>query len=102
MQDKTLYQTKFPLPSVPINSSWFKPMRYWQGPTWININWLLIDGLERYGYKQLASELSEQTINLVKNSGFNEYFNPIDGSAAGVHDFSWTAALIIDLLAKTK
>ncbi len=98
MQDKTLYQTKFPLPSVPINSSWFKPMRYWQGPTWININWLLIDGLERYGYKQLASELSEQTINLVKNSGFNEYFNPIDGSAAGVHDFSWTAALTIDLL----
>ena len=98
MQDKTLYQTKFPLPSVPINSSWFKPMRYWQGPTWININWLLIDGLERYGYKQLASELSEQTIRLVKNSGFNEYFNPIDGSAAGVHDFSWTAALTIDLL----
>ena len=102
MQDQSLYQTKFPLPSVPINSSWFKPMRYWQGPTWININWLLIDGLERYGYKQLASELSEQTIKLVKNSGFNEYFNPIDGCAAGVHDFSWTAALIIDLLSKTK
>ena len=98
MLDKATYQTNFPLPSVPINSSWFKPMRYWQGPTWININWLLIDGLKRYGFFKEADDLAQKTLNLVSSSGFSEYFNPIDGSPAGVGNFSWTAALTIDLI----
>ena len=92
---------KYPVPSVPRNLRYFEPNRYWQGPTWINTNWLLIDGLTRMGYDSEANELREKTIELVDNSGMWEYFNPLNGQGLGAANFSWTAALIIDLI-KTK
>ena len=44
MEDEYLSASRYPLPSVPPKSNWFEPKRYWQGPTWLNINWLVIDG----------------------------------------------------------
>jgi glycogen debranching enzyme len=92
------FGAKWPLPSVPVSDPNFDPTKYWQGPTWVNINWMIIDGLRRYGYQKEALQLKKQTLDLVKKSGFYEYFNPKDGSPAGAPNFSWTAALIIDLL----
>lgn len=92
------FATNWPVPSVPINSSYFDPIKYWQGPTWININWLIIEGLKRYEYIEEAEELRAKSLELVARSGMSEYFNPISGRAAGVPNFSWTAALTIDLL----
>jgi hypothetical protein len=92
------FGAKWPLPSVPVSDPNFDPTKYWQGPTWVNINWMIIDGLRRYGYQKEALHLKKQTLDLVKKSGFYEYFNPKDGSPAGAPNFSWTAALIIDLL----
>lgn len=90
----------FPVPSAPVDSPWFNSRRYWQGPTWINTNWLIIDGLKRYGMNDYADALSESTIELVDKTGFYEYFDPISGEGFGVNKFSWTAALTIDLLNK--
>lgn len=88
----------YPIPSVPTNSFWFQPKGYWQGPTWANINWLVIDGLKRYGFKDHALALHESTLEMIGKSGFSEYFDPLTGEAAGASNFSWTAALTIDLL----
>jgi len=88
----------YPIPSVPKSSNWFDPKRYWQGPTWLNMNWLIIDGLERYGFHDHAALLRELSLELVQKSGFSEYFNPLTGEAEGVDNFSWTAALAIDFL----
>lgn len=88
----------FPLPSVPRSSAFFDPQRYWQGPTWININWMVIDGLKRYGFVEHAEVLKEVTLELVGQHGCYEYFDPLDGSPHGSPQFSWTAALAIDLL----
>ena len=35
----------------------FFPTRYWRGPVWININWFLALGLDRYGYEDHARRL---------------------------------------------
>lgn len=88
----------YPLPSVPRSSAYFDPKRYWQGPTWVNINWLVIDGLKRYGFNEHAEVLREVTLELVAQHGAYEYFDPLDGSPHGSPAFSWTAALAIDLL----
>ncbi len=98
LEDEHQFGTNYPVPSVPLSSEWFQAHRYWQGPTWVNTNWLIIDGLQRYGFNDHAEALRETTLELVEKSGCYEYFSPIDGSPAGIANFSWTAALTIDLL----
>jgi hypothetical protein len=92
------FSTSWPVPSVPANSPDFNPYKYWQGPTWVNTNWLIIEGLKNYGFLLEAKTLEERTLKMVAKSGFYEYFNPKNADPAGAADFSWTAALTIDLL----
>jgi len=89
---------RWPVPSVPKDAPYFSDLKYWQGPTWININWLIVDGLERYGFVTEAQMLREKTLQLLSQSGMSEYFSPLSGQPAGASNFSWTAALAIDLL----
>jgi mannosylglycerate hydrolase MGH1-like protein len=102
MHDPKTFGTAFPLPSTPIDSPYFEPKRYWQGPTWINTNWLLVDGLRRNGQPAAAEQLRQATLAVVRQAapthGFYEYYSPLDGAVAGAPAFSWTAALTIDLL----
>jgi glycogen debranching enzyme len=98
LENDQAFGPAYPVPSVPLNSFWFHSKLYWQGPTWVNTNWLIIDGLKRYGFKDHAAALRESTLEMVDKSGFNEYFDPLTGEAAGAANFSWTAALVIDLL----
>jgi glycogen debranching enzyme len=64
------------------------------------MNWLIIDGLKRYGFNDHAEALRESTLEMIEQHGFFEYFSPIDGTPAGTNNFSWTAALAIDLLSQ--
>lgn len=98
LKDKKQFATNWPIPSTPLDSRFFNPDKYWQGPTWINMNWLIIDGLERYGYKDEAEELRQKTVKLVSENGVHEYYNPLTGDGEGAKDFGWTAALTVDLL----
>ena len=98
MKKRGEFRTNWPVPSVPLSSAFFDPIKYWQGPSWVNTNWLIIDGLKLYGFEKEAAELKENTLRMVAKSGCYEYFSPIDASPAGAANFSWTAALTIDLL----
>ncbi len=75
----------------------FSRDRYWRGPVWINVDWLLMRGLERYGFDEQASYLRQTIIGLIENEGFHEYFDPISGKGHGSGFFSWTAALFLDV-----
>ena len=98
LENEHAFGPAYPLPTVPINSFWFHPRLYWQGPAWVNINWLVIDGLKRYGFHDFADALKESTLEMVEKSGSCEYFDPLTGQGAGAPNFSWTAALALDLL----
>jgi glycogen debranching enzyme len=76
----------------------FEPRRYWRGPVWINVNWLLVRGLERLGLTDEAEELRGLTLRLLEASGFSEYYHPSTGDPLGSPEFSWSAALTLDLL----
>ena len=90
---------RFPVPSVPRNSRYFEPndKRYlWRGPTWINTNWFIASGLRRHGYDDPADVIAQSSRDLVRQSGFCEYYNPITGEGGGQKDFGWsTLAAII-------
>jgi glycogen debranching enzyme len=91
-----------PVPSYDIHGLGFSPVTYWRGPVWLNINWLLMHGLEDYGYREHANRLRRSIIELCRGEGFHEYFNPITGQGHGSDLFSWSAALLIDVLADNK
>lgn len=93
------------LPSTALDEPGFDPHRYWRGPVWVNMNWLLFHALNRYGYGSLAERLKNDSFELVRKYGFWEYFNPWKNLPEGVADggygsnqFSWTAALVLDWL----
>ena len=64
----------------------------------MNVNWFLVRGLEQAGLIAEAKQLAELTVELVSRSGFVEYYEPMTGEPLGARDFSWSAALTIDLL----
>ena len=94
------FAAPWPVPTVPLTDPAFDGRRYWRGPTWVNVNWMLIDGLRRTGQSSAADRLTGQTLELVERAGFREYFDPRTGEGCGAEDFAWTAALAIDLLAE--
>jgi neutral trehalase len=98
LESEQMFGPAYAVPSVPVNSFWFHPKLYWQGPSWVNMNWLIIEGLKRYGFDEHAEALRESTLEMVGKSGCYEYFDPLTGEGAGAANFSWTAALAIDLL----
>lgn len=86
------------LPSVPPDEAAFEPARYWRGPVWVNINWLVTRGLEDLGLTREAEIVAQATINLVRAAGCFEYYHARTGEGLGGPDFSWSAALVLDLL----
>ncbi len=90
---------RYPVPSVPIDAPEFQDARYWTGPAWMNMNWMIVEGLRDYNEVALADVLRLRSLELVEHAGYSEYFSPITGQGYGAKDFSWTAALVLDLLA---
>jgi hypothetical protein len=83
--------------SISVDDLQFNPLNYWRGPVWININWMLYGGLKNYGFYEDAKNLKKSIIDLIEEHGFYEYYNPLSGKGLGADNFSWTAALLIDL-----
>jgi neutral trehalase len=75
----------------------WEPQRYWRGPVWIIMNWFVIEGLQRYGYDDLAKVIRQDTLDLIQGGGFREYYDARTGSGCGSSDFSWSAALTLEL-----
>ncbi len=82
----------------------FNPRKYWRGPVWINLNWLLYKGLKSYGYNDIAERVKTDSVELITKHGFYEYFDSRKEAHSetvggyGGNNFSWSAALLIDML----
>ena len=67
----------------------------WLGPIWGNVNYMVFQGLLRYGYIELARELAEKTITLfgqdiAECGDMHEYYDPDSGEPINNKGFqSW-------------
>ena len=74
----------------------FEETRYWRGPVWINSNWIIYQGLINKD-KNFSELLKNKTLELLENKKFHEYYNFKNGDCLGANNFSWSAALYLDL-----
>ena len=93
--------SRFRVPSTSKDEPAYVPRRYWCGPVWIITNWLISLGLRQYGRDDLASELTQDSLDLMHSQGFREYYDPRDGAGLGATDFAWSAALAFELAPDT-
>jgi hypothetical protein len=82
------------IPTSQPDDASFDPIRYWRGPVWVLVNWVVADGLLRTGFTDRAAALRANTRALVEQ-GFSEYYDPRNSKGIGGRSFSWSAALTL-------
>jgi glycogen debranching enzyme len=85
------------VPSTDPAHAAFEPLRYWRGPVWVVMNWMIANGFARAGQAEVADHILDRTVALIETSGLAEYFDPRTGHGLGGSDFSWTAAIYLML-----
>jgi hypothetical protein len=93
--DRIMQAEILPVPSTLPGQTGFEPKRYWRGPVWAVVNYLIALGFERHGLKDHAHRLRQSTYRAIATVGFYEYFDPLTHEGAGGDTFSWTAAIAL-------
>ena len=67
----------------------------WRGPTWAPTNYMIFQGLRKYGFNDVARELSDRLFQMaiVKNPVLREYYNAETGEGLGQTRFWGFTAL---------
>jgi putative isomerase len=98
--DERQFWSRYPVPSVAMDDPKYNPLQMWRGPTWVNINYLLIEGLQRSGYPELARRLRQRTLDLIScHKDIYEYYHPETGEnpPEAAATFGWSSSVFIDL-----
>jgi glycogen debranching enzyme len=100
LTDEQQFWTRFPVPTVARDDPQYDPETMWRGPTWVNVNYLLVEGLERSGYNELARDLRRRTLEMMMGGqDIYEYYHPETGESPpkAASLFGWSSALFIDM-----
>jgi len=118
IEDPGTFGAPFPVPSESLDSGTFcKDM--WRGPSWMNLSYLVVLGLRRYGFNAVADRLRRRILDGIsrwyeRTGCLWEYYDSLDlTSPAGldrkqrlirgqgiapISDYHWTAAVTAALL----
>ena len=100
LRDPNEFWGTYCLPTVAYNDPHFDENTMWRGPVWVNINYFMIEALQKNGELELARELRKKTLQLIQEQGgMYEYYNARSGEppVKAARVFGWTAAVFIDL-----
>ena len=90
--------TRYRVASHPPSDPRYDGKRYWRGPVWLVVNYMIADGLMRAGQAGAAGRITASSLDLIRVSGFAEYYDPQTGEACGGARFTWTAAMVLEFL----
>jgi len=85
LTDTTRFWRKYGVPTLSAEDPWYSPyVDYcckWNGPVWLLWNYMVYDGLKKYGYNDIAKQLAAKmllcvTTQLSKNHNFWESYSP--------------------------
>ncbi len=91
LTDPSLFWSKYPVTTSAMNEPTFRPDGFWRGDVWPPTNYLIQLGLNRYGYYDLAREMTDKMLALVRKHGghAHERYNGVEGLGLGVKDYCW-------------
>jgi len=105
LTDSTAFWRPYGVPSLSASDPYYDPQGYWNGPVWVEWQFLLVRGLQNYGYRAEARALSDRVFenvihHLKTTHTFWEFYSP-DTRWAGHHQtYIWTglvARMVMDL-----
>jgi neutral trehalase len=105
LTNKDEFWRKFGVPTLSAKDDYYNPIGYWNGPIWVQWQYLIFRGLLDYGYKEIASEFAEKVIDNVINQlkvdhYFWEFYSADDHQAGWNKTYIWTgivARFLLDL-----
>ncbi len=82
------------IPTISRDDRAFKNQQYWRGTIWPPTNYLVYQGIKRYGFDELAAEFARKSVGLFLKSWENyrlcrENYNSITGEGGGQRYQSW-------------
>ena len=91
------------LPTVPRDDPAFADQRYWRGSIWPPMNYLVLQGLRRYGFTGLADDLARKGAEMFladrRRTGMcREHFDARTGRGLGRRFQSWSPLLALGAL----
>ncbi|RZS97599.1 amylo-alpha-1,6-glucosidase [Cecembia calidifontis] len=107
LTDKDQFWRKFGIPSLSAADPFYNDKGYWNGPVWVEWNYLIFKGLKDYGYHQEAAELTDNIAavmisQLKQNHNLWEFYSP-DEDWAGYHKtYIWAGIINRMLMDKDK
>ncbi len=105
MTDTSKFWRRFGVPSLSADDPYYNPSGYWNGPVWVEWEYLLERGLLRYGYRNVAKDLVNHVVSnviaqLKKDHYFWEFYDP-DRQWSGYHrTYIWSglvSRMLLDL-----
>lgn len=125
LKDPRQFATEVPVPTIAASDTGNYTRDMWRGPVWININWLIAEGLDRYGYADLADHIRRASCAEIQRwyqaeGTIYEFYDdrgelcparmPRKGKCAPevhpyhqvIHDYGWSATLFADMVYEGK
>lgn len=81
--DPKIFWCKYPVPTQAMDDPKYSPKGVWRGDVWPPMNYLVACGLNRYGYRKEARELTERTIRMIGPGTINERYDGTTGQPTG-------------------
>jgi glycogen debranching enzyme len=105
MKDPAEFWRPYGVPSLSAKEDYYNPIGYWNGPVWVQWDYLLFRGLLDHGYKKEAKALADKVMDnmiwhLKNDHVFWEFYSPDDRQAGWNKTYIWAgiaARFMIDL-----
>jgi glycogen debranching enzyme len=117
LTDEATFWTPTPLPTVALDESQYSD-DMWRGPSWMNINFFIYEGLRDHGYREIAAQLRRRCMGAIEKwyyeaGGVFEFYDPMnethpfwlhrkglvggrgDAGVGVIRDYNFTAAMYI-------
>ncbi len=96
--DPALFFGAVPFPCVAYDEPTYQPEKWWRGPTWMAVAYLMLEVLRKYGYAQQARDAAGRLYDvMIADGNLRELFNSRTGEGLGAYQQGWTAAICLRL-----